>query len=112
MRTPAVLLVVALLASCAERSSDEALGTLERDRIILRATAGEIIVAQPVPEGSQVTSGRLLVQLDDSRQKVAVAHARAEVSRAAAQLEELRNGARPEDIAAASARVAGARDSG
>lgn len=109
MRTPAVLLVVTLLASCADRASDEALGTLERDRIILRATASEIIVAQPVPEGSQVSSGRLLVQLDDARQKVAVAHAKAEVSRAAAQLEELRNGARPEDIAAASARVAGAR---
>jgi HlyD family secretion protein len=49
------------------------------------------------------------VQLDDTRQQAIVAGARAEVARAAAHLEELRNGARPEDIAAASARVAGAR---
>jgi HlyD family secretion protein len=51
----------------------------------------------------------LLVQLDDGRQKARVAHAQAEVAQAEARLEELRNGARPEDIAGASARVSGAR---
>jgi HlyD family secretion protein len=98
-----------LLAACGDPSADQALGTLERDRIILRATASEIVTAQPVPEGTVVAEGTLLVQLDDTRQKAVVARAEAELGKAAAQLEELRNGARPEDIAAASARVAGAR---
>ncbi|QFU77969.1 HlyD family efflux transporter periplasmic adaptor subunit [Halioglobus maricola] len=97
------------LTACADSGADQALGTLERDRVILKATANEIIIDQPVPEGTQVTEGTLLAQLDDTRQKAMVARARAEVGRAAAQLEELRNGARPEDIAAASARVAGAK---
>jgi HlyD family secretion protein len=102
-------LSLSMLAACGDQNADQALGTLERDRIILKATDNEIIVAQPVAEGSQVSEGTLLVQLDDSRQAAIVAGARAEVSRAEAQLEELRNGARPEDIAAASARVAGAK---
>jgi HlyD family secretion protein len=67
------------------------------------------VVSEPIPEGTMVAAGTLLVQLDDSRQKALVAKAEAEVARAAARLEELRNGARPEEIAAASARVNGAR---
>ena len=102
-------LALLLLSACGDNNTNEALGTLERDRIILKATATEIILEQPVPEGTMVAKGSLLVQLDDARQKAVVARARAEVGRAAAQLEELRNGARPEDIADASAKVAGAR---
>jgi len=109
MRITAIALAVVLLAACADRSTDQALGTLERDRIVLKATADEIILAQPVPEGTMVTAGTLLVQLDDARQQAVVARARAELALANARLDELRNGARPEDIAAASARVAGAR---
>lgn len=109
MRAPIVLLSALFLSACGDSNTDEALGTLERDRIILKATANEIILEQPVPEGTMVAEGSLLVRLDDARQKAIVAHALADVGRATAQLEELRNGARPEDIAAASARVAGAR---
>ena len=109
MRVTIVLLSALVLSACGDSNTDEALGTLERDRIILKATANEIILDQPVPEGTMVEEGSLLVRLDDARQKAIVAHARADVGRAAAQLEELRNGARPEDIAVASARVAGAR---
>ncbi len=97
------------LAACGDPTADQALGTLERDRVILKATANEIILEQPVPEGTMVSKGTLLVKLDDTRQVAVVARAEAEVNKAAAQLEELRNGARPEDIAAASARVAGAK---
>ena len=97
-----------LLTACGKDTGDEALGTLERDRIVLKATADEIITSEPIPEGTMVTAGTLLVQLDDSRQQAVVARARAEVAQAAARLEELRNGARPEEIAAATARVAGA----
>jgi HlyD family secretion protein len=109
MRIAIIVVSALILAACEDHNANEALGTLERDRIILKATADEIIMQQPIPEGTMVAEGSLLVQLDDSRQKALTARAAAEVGKAAAQLEELRNGARPEDIAAASARVSGAR---
>lgn len=109
MRLAALTLTAALLGGCDDHPTAEALGTLERDRIVLKATADEIIVSEPIPEGTLVAAGTLLVQLDDSRQQAVVAGARAEVARTSARLEELRNGARPEEIAAASARVNGAR---
>lgn len=103
---PALLL---LLAACSEEAANQALGTLERDRIVLKATADEIIVQEPVPEGTVVSAGTVLVKLDDRQQQAIVARARAEVARAQASLEELRNGARVEDIAAATAQVSGAQ---
>jgi HlyD family secretion protein len=109
IRSISLTLCLMFIAACGDPNADQALGTLERDRVILKATANEIILEQPIPEGTMVAAGTLLVKLDDTRQKAVVARAEAEVNRAAAQLEELRNGARPEDIAAASARVSGAR---
>lgn len=108
--TRLVLLFSALLlTACGNSGGSEALGTLERDRIVLKATASEIVISEPVPEGTMVEAGTVLVQLDDKKQRVLVARAEAEVMWAAAKLDELRNGARPEEIAAASARVQGAR---
>ncbi|MBE9538179.1 MAG: HlyD family efflux transporter periplasmic adaptor subunit [Proteobacteria bacterium] len=109
MRLLTVFVSTLLLCACTGDNSVEALGTLERDRIIHKATANEIIIAQPIPEGTLVSAGSLLVQLDDRRQKAVVARAIAEVAKADALLEELRNGAREEDVADASARVAGTR---
>ena len=109
MRIAASILTLLLLTGCGKDGGEQALGTLERDRIVLKATANEIILEEPVAEGTAVTAGTLLVQLDDRRQQAIVARARAEVARSSASLEELRNGARPEEIAAASARVNGAR---
>ncbi len=109
MRIAAIVTAILVLAACNDNNAREALGTLERDRIVLKATAAEIITDEPVAEGTMVTAGTLLVQLDDTRQQARVAYANAEVAQAHARLEELRNGARAEDIAAASARVAGAR---
>ena len=109
MRPFIALFLTLFVAACGDPSAGQALGTLERDRVVLKATANEIILEQPIPEGTLVAAGTLIVQLDDRRQKAMVARAEAEVAKAAALLEELRNGARPEEIAAASARVAGAR---
>ena len=109
MRPFIALFLTLSVAACGDPSAGQALGTLERDRVVLKATANEIILEQPIPEGTLVAAGTLIVQLDDRRQKAVVARAEAEVAKAAALLEELRNGARPEEIAAASARVAGAR---
>jgi len=99
------LLLLLLLAACSEVETNVALGTLERDRITLSATASEIIVAQPVAEGSRVEEGALLVQLDTTLQQAAVARAQAEQAQLQANLDKLHNGFRSEDIDAAAARV-------
>lgn len=101
-------LIFLLLAGCDSSTPHLALGTLERDRIAHTATVNEVVVALPVPQGSIVKKGTVLVKLDDTLQNAQVHKAEAGVAQANANLEKLRNGARVEDVAAASAKVAGA----
>lgn len=103
------LVLVLWLTACSEVETNVALGTLERDRITLSATAAEIIIAQPVAEGTRVEPGTLLVQLDTTLQETAVARAQAEQAALQAGLDKLRNGFRSEDIDAAQARVESAQ---
>lgn len=105
------LVIFALLSACDGRPGNIALGTLERDRVAHTATVNEVVVALPVKQGSFVKKGTLLVQLDDTIQKAQTRKAGADVAKAEANLEKLRNGAREEDVAAAIAKVAGARAS-
>ncbi|MBD8893182.1 HlyD family secretion protein [Roseibium litorale] len=104
-----VLLAVLPLAGCWEDAGSKALGTLERDRVALTATAAEVVTELPVPQGTKVTKGTVLVKLDDTAQRAIVNQAKAEVAKAKAELTKLQNGAREEDIAEARATVAGAK---
>lgn len=97
------------LIGCSKNISTLALGTLERDRIQLKATANEIITLQPIAQGAAVKPGELIVQLDDRRELALVAKARANLASAQAYLSKLQNGARAEDIAANRAQVDGAQ---
>ena len=108
MRLIPPLLVILLLAGCSGGGPPLALGTLERDRVALTATVAEVVVELPVAEGSRVAKGTLLVRLDDRRQRAVVERSQAEVARARAHLNQLRNGPRPQEIAAARAQVSGA----
>ena len=105
----ALVLSFLALAACDGSSGNLALGTLERDRIAHTATASEVVVELPVPPGSPVEKGSVLVKLDDTLQRAEVDRASAQLSEAVANLEKLRHGARPEEVAAARANVAGAR---
>src|SRR5690606_30480603 len=78
----------------------------ERDRIVLTATASEIVTELPVAEGSVVEAGQLLVQLDAGKQALTVSSLEAELGQYDATLQRLRNGPRDEEIRAARARVA------
>jgi HlyD family secretion protein len=60
-------------------------------------------------EGEQVEAGQLVARLDNERNVVTIAQAEARVRSAQARLDELRAGARPEEIAAAQAAVDTAR---
>lgn len=90
-----------VLPGCSRDSSTLVLGTLERDRIVLTATASEIIVEVLAKEGTRISAGEPVLRLDDQKQQTAVASALAELQRAEAYLAELNSGARPEEIAAA-----------
>jgi len=104
---PALILLFCLfcLCACGDTNKHQALGTLERDRIVLKATASEIITAEPIREGTNVKKGELLVQLDDTQAQAMVAKAAASLASAKAMQTKLRNGARAEDIAAAQAQL-------
>lgn len=106
-----IYLIFIFLAACDQHPANLALGTLERDRIAHTATVNEVVVELPVAPGEQVVKGELLVKLDDTLQQAQVSKAEAEAAQAEANLEKLRNGARVEDVAAAVARVAGAKAS-
>jgi HlyD family secretion protein len=69
----------------------------------------EVITALPINAGSYVRKGTILVKLDDTIQKALVAKAQAQMQQAKANLEKVHNGAREEEVAAASAQVAGAK---
>lgn len=101
-----ICFVFIFLTACDGRPKNIALGTLERDRIAHTATINEVVVALPVSQGSPVTKGTIIVQLDDTIQNAQVRKTEADVAQAQAHLEKLRNGARVEDVAAAQAKVA------
>lgn len=108
-----IIFVITLLAmlGCEDNSTRLALGTLERDRIAHTATANEVVVALPIARGERVNVGDVLVKLDSRQQTAATAKALAYVTEAQANLEKHRNGARPEEVAAASAKLQGAKAS-
>ncbi|RKT47009.1 HlyD family secretion protein [Thiocapsa rosea] len=101
------IMAAALITGCLDTDRPLALGTLERDRVALTATVAQLVVDLPVAEGSPVTKGTLLVQLSDRQQRAEVERAKAQVARSKSHLQQLRNGPRPQHIAAARAQVAG-----
>lgn len=99
-----------LLAGCERDQNSLPLeGTLERDRLELIADANERIVQLEVAEGEAVTTGQLLLRLDDHLRSVQVDAAQAGRDRAAQRLAELVRGPREEQIRQARARLDGAR---
>jgi HlyD family secretion protein len=88
MRRRALALATAALAAvgCAKGEEPRFVGTLERDRIELTAEAPEPIVDRPVPEGSFVKAGDLVLRLDDERLRTLVAQAQHRRDAAAARI--------------------------
>lgn len=69
-----------------------------RNRITLSPEVGGIITKIHVEEGTRVKKGDLLIELDDARFKADWEQARAALAAAEAQRDELKAGARPEEI--------------
>ena len=75
----------------------------------LSLPVGGIVDEVFVREGDTVQEGDLLARLDSAQQQVAVAQAQANLQSAQAKLDEIRAGARAEEIAAAEAALAAAQ---
>lgn len=99
-----------LLLSClgCEAEQPEALGTLEWDRVNSRAVASEVITGISVKQGELVSTGALLLQLDNRKVLAEQNEVQANLEEAEWFLKELEAGPRPETIAEARARVAAA----
>jgi len=104
-----ILILFLILGGCEKDSSSYALGTLERDRVVLKTTASEIIIEQAITEGQKVKKGDVILRLDATRQNALLASSSAQLAIANAQFEKLRNGARIEDIDVAKSKVNGAK---
>ena len=101
--------VALMLGACSRNSQPVAVGTLERHRFEIAATATEQIVALPVLEGQSVKQGELVAQLDGGSMLATRASVAAQASQLDARLEELRHGARSEEFTQAQAQLAAAQ---
>ncbi|MGH8252654.1 MAG: HlyD family secretion protein [Steroidobacteraceae bacterium] len=97
------------LAACARHQPPPAVGTLERHRFEIAATAAEQIIAMPVREGQAVKQGDVVAQLDGGSLSANRASVAAQASQAQHRLDELQHGARSGEITQARERVTAAR---
>jgi len=104
----AVPLLSALFASCAP-PMPFATGYVEGEYVLIAPVETAEIDAVPVARGDHVTKGTVLVELDQATAETTVAGAEANLAQAEAQLEDLRSGKRPEEIAVVAAALASAK---
>jgi HlyD family secretion protein len=84
-------------------------GNVDIRQVDLGFRIGGRLEAIPFEEGARVPAGGLLASLDITPLRAQLAADEAQVASAGAQLEKLRNGNRPQDIAQAEAKLADAR---
>jgi HlyD family secretion protein len=108
LRVSLAIVTVILPAACARDSRVPAVGTIERHRFEIAATATEQIIAMPVREGQVVKQGQLVAQLDSGSLAANRASVAAQASQLQHRLDELVHGARSEELQA-QAQVAAAR---
>jgi HlyD family secretion protein len=101
--------LAALLSACARDGGVPAVGTIERHRFEIAATATEQIVAMPVREGQAVRQGEVVAELDGGSLAANRASVAAQASQLRHRLDELVHGARSEEMVQAQAQVAAAK---
>jgi HlyD family secretion protein len=102
------LALATLLSACSRNSDPPAVGTIERHRFEIAATATEQIVAQPVREGQAVRKGDIVAELDPGSLAANRASVAAQANQLRHRLDELVHGARSEEITQARAQVSAA----
>ncbi len=104
----ALPLVSALLSACLP-PLPLATGYVVGEYVLVAPVTTARIESLNVAVGERVAAGQVLATIESEDAEIAVASAEAEVHRAEAQLADLQEGSRPEEIAALEAAVASAR---
>lgn len=91
--------VIAGLFGCPASADGAVAGYVEGDHVILAPTENAQLLSMTVKRGDHVMAGDVLAVLDDADVKIAVAESRAALAQAQAQLANLKEGRRPEEIA-------------
>ena len=94
------------IASCARGERFPFSGTVLKDSALVGSTVGGRVTSVRVAVGDRVRANQILVTLDDSDERAAVAAARAQASQAAANLADLTAGPLESDVAQANAQAA------
>lgn len=102
------MLLLAVLPACASKTAPEAVGTLEVTAVDLAPMVPARVVRVLVEEGAQVRAGDTMAVLTQAGLRDQVGEARARVTSAEAQVQELERGARPEEISKAEQDLAAA----
>jgi HlyD family secretion protein len=100
-----------LVAGCDKPPPQQAVGTLEWDRVELVAESAEPIIEIAASEGDQLQQGDLILRLDASRLQAQLDEAKAARAEAAARLAAAERGPRSEQIADGRAALKGAQES-
>src|SRR5579872_2242624 len=96
-----------LLASCGNRNNAfQYSGTLQAESASVGSTIGGRVTAVRVSAGDRVQRDQVLVQLDGSSERAALAAARAQTAQASAALADLSAGPRPAEVSRAQANEA------
>lgn len=103
-----IFIFLFIIQGC-EKPPEQALGTLEWDRVNSRIPASEIIVNIEVKEGQRVEAGDRLLTIDDRKIVQQYRDVEALLKQAAWKLKELEAGPRSQTIAEAQARLEAAK---
>lgn len=104
-----LIIFCALFFVGCEQQPDQALGTLEWDRVDSRIPASEIITDINVDEGQHVEKGMVLLKIDDRKVEKQQDDLKARLDQASWKLKELEAGPLPQTIAEARARLEAAK---
>ncbi len=91
-------LVAGLMSSCPAPSPVLAVGYVEGEHVMLAPTETAELLTLSVKRGDAVAPGMVLATLEDDDAKINVAEANAALAQAQAQLANLKEGRRPEEI--------------
>lgn len=101
----ACALVAALLAGCSGGSSSAFQGYIEGEYVYVAPPLGGALTNLAIARGGSVTNGQLLFELERGSEAAAVAQAEKNLSQAQSQLDDLKKGQRPTEIASLEAQL-------
>ena len=96
---------VALFAGCAKKSTGSFQGYIEGEYVYVASPLGGALAQLAVARGDSVKAGQLLFELERQSEAAALAQAGKNLSQAQAQLDDMKKGSRPTEIASLEAQL-------